>query len=313
MILEGEAMLWALLKGLLELEDPTIHLIRDARLAPLPGRFRTHWTGIDEDPILKFRTVLRQVDAAWPIAPETGGILERLSMEVEDNGKLLLSSRPSSVRIAASKLETHELLSKAGVLVVRTLPLERALKDFFHRLPWVVKADDGAGCENTTIVEHRDQILGFLEVASSRKWVVQPLVEGEPMSLTALFSNGRARLLSVNRQKISREEGGFRLLGLTVNVDVTPSCRALLKAQLEGIAKALPDLWGLVGIDFLWNGHEARILEVNPRLTSAYPGLSGALGINPAALILDLARTGDLSVEPQVPLGSSIELSFITP
>ena len=50
----------------------------------------------------------------------------------------------------------------------------------------------------------------------------------------------------------------------------------------------MPGLRGFVGIDLVW--HEERgpvVIEVNPRVTCAYVGLSAALGRNLAAELLD--------------------------
>ena len=53
------------------------------------------------------------------------------------------------------------------------------------------------------------------------------------------------------------------------------------------IAAAIPGLRGFVGVDFVLGvDGRATVLEVNPRLTSAYVGLSARLGRNLAAEIL---------------------------
>lgn len=51
-------------------------------------------------------------DAVWPIAPETGGILERICRRVESAGKTLLASSGDGVSLAASKFETVKRLEK---------------------------------------------------------------------------------------------------------------------------------------------------------------------------------------------------------
>ena len=57
----------------------------------------------------------------------------------------------------------------------------------------------------------------------------------------------------------------------------------------NGVAKALPGLFGYAGIDVIVTEQGPVVLEVNPRLTTSYVGLGEALGCNVVALVLDLA------------------------
>ncbi len=65
------------------------------------------------------------------------------------------------------------------------------------------------------------------------------------------------------------------------------SRRDALTFVARDVVQAIPGLRGFVGIDIVW--HEQRgpvVIEVNPRLTCAYIGLSAALGRNLAAELL---------------------------
>jgi predicted ATP-grasp superfamily ATP-dependent carboligase len=53
------------------------------------------------------------------------------------------------------------------------------------------------------------------------------------------------------------------------------------------VAKGIPGLRGFVGIDVVWHSRCGPVLiEVNPRVTCAYVGLSAALGRNLASDLL---------------------------
>jgi predicted ATP-grasp superfamily ATP-dependent carboligase len=59
----------------------------------------------------------------------------------------------------------------------------------------VVKPDDGVGCEGARILETEDAWKTWAaETGDLARYAVQPLIEGEPLSLSALFARGKARL-----------------------------------------------------------------------------------------------------------------------
>jgi predicted ATP-grasp superfamily ATP-dependent carboligase len=53
-------------------------------------------------------------------------------------------------------------------------------------------------------------------------------------------------------------------------------------------------LWGYVGVDLVLTGDGPVVLEINPRLTTSYCALRPALGLNTAALVLDLLKGAPL-------------------
>jgi predicted ATP-grasp superfamily ATP-dependent carboligase len=62
-----------------------------------------------------------------------------------------------------------------------------------------------------------------------------------------------------------------------------------LHALAAAVHRALPGLRGFVGIDVVWHARRGPVaIEVNPRVTSAYVGLSGTLRRNLAADVLAL-------------------------
>lgn len=281
---DGEAMWRALVADLSVLSGVRVVTLRDRRLA-LPDLAGVELVATDADGFeADFRRCLDGADAVWPVAPESDAILERLSETVLAAGKRLLGCRPEAVRVAASKLATARCLAAAGVPAAdtRAEPLVLASAG-----PVAAKPDDGAGC---------DGVRRFPDPAAAEAWrrahggagyVYQPWLAGTPRSLAMLCCDGGARLLTVNRQHLRAEAGGFRLDGVTVNDRSDPDGRYARLA--EGVAAALPGLWGYVGVDFVdTEAGEPVVLEVNPRLTASYAGLARALDRNPAGLVLAL-------------------------
>lgn len=304
---EGEFMLAALLRDLSGLPEVNIVALRDGRLPTASGALpQTEWSVLEngEDAEHRFGQALADCDAAWPIAPETGGLLERLCRAVETSGKGLLTSPAAAVNIAASKLATARRLEAHGVPVVPTRPLDA---DARPALPVVVKPDDGIGCEGARIIETPEAWGVCADTLAGRNHIVQPLIEGAALSLSALFAQGQAVPLSVNRQYIARMDGGFVLQGCGVNA--VEAGTAAFAQLAQDIAAALPELWGYAGVDFILTPEGPRVLEINPRLTTSYAGLAHSLGINPAGLVLDLWQQGRLP-EPDTLSRTRVEITL---
>jgi predicted ATP-grasp superfamily ATP-dependent carboligase len=305
---EGGLMRDALLRDLSDIPEVRPVALRDARyavaaaMAPLAD-----WIAVVEpgEAGQRFRERIEAADAVWPIAPETGGVLEHLCREVERAGKPLLTSPTAAVRIAAGKRATAERLEAHGVPVVPTVPWEASAPP--PSFPVVVKPDDGAGCEGTRLLETPEDWDRFAETRPAGPYVVQPLVEGEALSLSVLFGHGQARLLSGNRQRVVRERGGFVLKGCWVNA--IEDDLGVFRTLAERLGQVLPELWGYAGVDLIRSERGLHVLEVNPRLTTSYAGLRRSTGLNPAKLVLDLWREGKLP-EFEATAGQPVEISL---
>jgi len=60
-----------------------------------------------------------------------------------------------------------------------------------------------------------------------------------------------------------------------------------LRRLAQQVAQALPGLKGFVGIDLVWHATQGPVvIELNPRVSCAYVGLSERLGRNLAAEVL---------------------------
>ena len=282
---EGDLMVSALLRDLRDVPGARLSTSRDRRLPPVPG-IAAIAPAPGEEPWALYARGAGAADAAWPVAPETGGALERLARDTLALGKRLIGSRPDAVRLTASKRETVRALDAAGIPVVPTFTAGEGLPAFAGT--WVVKPDGGAGCEGVRTLPNRRAAAEYL--AEDPSLVAQPWVEGPALSLSLLCGDGRAALLSCNRQHVRHVDGRLLLRAITVNALADRDGRL---ARLAGhVAAAIPGLWGYVGVDLVLAAEGPVVLEINPRLTTSYCGLRAALGVNVAALVLDLLDTG---------------------
>lgn len=265
---------------------PDILTTCDERL-PLAGAIPV---GLDTSAWVLWRTLADEADVIWPVAPETGGILADLVRMLAASGKPVLASTPEAILIATSKLETARRLALAGVPHIPTYPLAEAPDIPGAR---ITKPDDGAGCDATFLWP-----AGVPAIPEATAGVViQPYVAGEAASLCVLVQAGEARLLTVNRQHIVVQDGRLSLSGLTVGAWADDGQLAGLTRQ---VVAACPGLDGFIGIDIILTEAEPVVVEINPRLTTAYAGLGRALGLNPATLLATFAAGAAGASRPAV-------------
>jgi tyramine---L-glutamate ligase len=281
---EGDAMLAALLVDIEMLGDWHVITTRDARLPPLASGVSVVpvTTNVDE----VWQRCLKEVDAVWWIAPETDGQLERLNAMALCAGKQVIGCAPAAVALTANKLDLTRKLADCGLPVIPTWPLTAAPNP--GASGWVVKPVDGAGCQHTywcrdlQTYDELAQSLYGLEAS----FVVQACHAGVPASFSLLCANGRASVLACNKQLIEIENNRFSYVGSVVNA--FPELCAGFAALADDLARAIPGLWGFVGVDVILMEHGPVIVEVNPRLTTSYVGLRQAIASNPAERILAL-------------------------
>lgn len=294
LVREADLMLRALLRDFAN-QPVTLLTTRDPRLPPLEG-VATLVPTAQEDGTALFSRALDQVDAAWPTAPETDGILESLARLTLMRGRVLVGCRPDAIAVAASKARTAATLAAAGIAAVPTFTSPDQVPDWPG--PWVVKPDDGAGSDDTRRVADWTEARMRL-TARPGHYVAQPWLAGVPLSLSLLCQGAGMELLAVNRQRVTIAAGVVRLEGLEVNAEPDADGRHLALARR--IRDALPGLLGYVGVDLLATEHGPVVLEINPRLTTSYCALRAARGVNVGARAF-AAAVGATDIPP-LPLG----------
>ncbi len=273
----GASMRDAMVADALQIEGCNVTAATCARAGALPHGAAGVQAHAGESPAAFVARQSAAHDVVWLIAPETDGLLASLQRAVEP--ARWLGCDAASIALASSKRATTEHLAAHGVLT------PRAFADDPSTRRWVTKPDDGAGATDTRL--HAD--LSAARDHARPSMVIEPWVEGAAMSLSLLCRPANFELLSVNRQQIAIDgQGHVSFEGVAIDLHAATGAQG---AKCERIARevvrAIPGLRGFVGIDLVW--HEGRgpvVIEVNPRVTCAYVGLSAALGRNLAAELL---------------------------
>jgi tyramine---L-glutamate ligase len=303
---EGKLMLEALLDNFTLLTDIDLLIMLDQRLVDTVNtlHYATAVINAEHHSHSEFAQLIAGCDAVWPIAPEFDGILQSLCQTVEQSGKLLLTSPSNVVKATGNKYQTYLHLQKYAIATVPTCLLadDKTLSDEIPAIiashyptdsnEWIIKSIDGVGCSDSWIIT---DLLDINAINAKENYIIQPHMHGQKSSLSCLFKNGMAWIISINAQQFSVIDKRYHLTALMVNHN--PDIDRY-QDLADDIAYAFPELWGYVGIDLIETPLQTWVLEINPRLTTAFVGIEAALGINIADAVLQLLA-GPPTLKPQ--------------
>lgn len=298
MLPEGTLIRDALLTDLEELPGVSTILAHDDRLPPPTQDSVPVRKG--DDPWICWSSLAQEADVVWPVGPETGGVLARMVRLMRESTDRMVAPSSAAVDLVTSKFRTARILAQYDIPHVPTYPLEGVPSDLKGDL--ITKPDDGAGVENTRAWPNRDAL------PRSGRLIVQPYVHGTPASLTVLVRPDSVTLLTVNRLHISHLVGVISLTGVTVGGISDEDGK--LAALAQRVVAAFPGLSGIIGIDVILSPTGPVVVEVNPRVTTAYAGLHASLGVNPAAFLPELIRDGRPPSLPHMPPPSPVEIKI---
>lgn len=273
----------------------------DKRLADLPLVADEIIRITPDQHAVTFSSVLDQSDAAFIIAPETEGILARLSTQVQEAQVLLLGSSPEAVRIAANKWTCYQRFLQSDLPTPPTRLSSVADATLMAReigYPLVIKPMDGVGCKGVCMVANESELaaaLNILRQATHREeMILQGFINGIPASVSLLAVDDQSFPLSLNRQTIAAG-CPFIYQGGTVPFIHPSEERACSVAQAA--VRLLPGLKGYVGVDLILADGDVWLIEINPRLTTSYLGLRRVLKLNLVQAIWQACLQGVLPGE----------------
>jgi predicted ATP-grasp superfamily ATP-dependent carboligase len=249
-------------------------------------------------------------DAVLIIAPETGRTLNSLVELVEKTGKVSLNCESSAISEVADKKVLYQVLEKNHLPIPNTLTLhvnddlteiKCSIKTEL-RYPLILKPVDGVSCSGLSIVEEEAQVekaIKRIKAESAEKnFVIQEFIEGEAASVSLLSAKGKVLAISLNQQTInagapdeaSCYEGG--------SVSFDHPIKQVAFAVAERVVGCFEGLRGYVGVDFILAKDKVFVVDVNPRLTTSYAGLSRVANFNVAEAIVNAIMKGEFPYEP---------------
>jgi len=225
----------------------------------------------------------RSADWTLIVAPETDGILASRAAAVRAAGGRVLAPHEAFLAIAADKQATIDALAAAGVAV----PAGRALAacepvPAGFRMPSVRKDRDGVGGDGLAIL--RSATVAQSQAASR----LESFVAGTPFGVAVLCGPGGLWPLPPMRQRFSQGDSPLYLGGdpwgdrpgtdRAIQLAARAVAAVARAAAIRNPSEGAPCGW--VGVDMIigarHDGTEDRVLEINPRLTTSFLGVSVA-------------------------------------
>ena len=302
---EGLMMLHALVRDCRKISDLEITITLDKRI-----EFQADWVHIvrlneEHDYMRVVEKNARQHDITWVIAPESDDTLVSLVEMLERHNVSLINCDSNSIELCSDKLRCDQFLTSRGIQVVPSLTSAQ-MQNFDQAV--IVKPRKGVGCVGMIKFAFGSDALKYMQniLLHPADYYAQPFITGQHKSLSLLCLDGRAIILSCNTQTINFDHPIMLTSCVTNAVTVTIQ----MKQLAEKIAMELPGLRGYVGVDFIETTEHLYVVDINPRLTSSYVGLSQCLFNNPAQLCIKMHTNNILpDVIERLPTKAEVDIA----
>jgi len=242
---EGFSMLFHLCKDLSKFFD--ILTILDPSL-------KKYIKGVKDES--NFDEALDKADFSLIIAPEHDGSLENFVRRAER--KISFNCKADTIKIVSDKYHLYSNLEKKGLKVAK----------YEGKFPVVLKPRKGTSCYNIRLIKDEKE----LESINLKDFIIQEFIPGISLSLSIIVrENEDYDLLSVNEQRVHLGYKSSQYLGGIVPY---PLEKKELKNLIEIIISSFRGLRGYIGVDLVFDGKEFYVMDLNPRITTSYLGLS---------------------------------------
>ncbi len=316
---EGNEMLLAVLRECCSLAvvDPVI--LRDSRLPLINfgnnnADVYIHIVETKENYLSLWQQCLAESDAVLIIAPETDNSLYQLHQQAMAFDSVILGCQLDAIMLASNKLYCDKHLKYHAIPAAPSCSAQAWQNASFDAVNgYIVKPVDGAGCIDTLIFNDKAQLEQYLlwqDEQVLRQTLIQGYVEGIALSLSLLISKADVLVLAINRQYIRQNDNMLTFHGCLVN-DLDSHYLTLSQSTslAQQVKQAIPGLWGFVGIDIVLGSGGPIIVDINPRLTSAYLGVGRSLSLNLIALLLTMKSQG-IDALPAISQRQQVDISL---
>lgn len=281
-------MLLALIEDFAAVCD-TVHVAIDPRFH-LPERPNVRPFAVSPDTPLwsQWIRAASGCDHALVVAPETDGVLAQSVAMLQAAGIGMLNGFGDFLRTASNKFETARIFAIAGVPHPPTWTYKSVPTDSLPEAKrWVVKPRDGCGTENVTVYPTIEKAI---DAAHNTPHLIQPWIEGRPVSVAVIVGHNETTVLPAVGQNIVAEDIGYKGGFGPLEEDDQRRAATLARTAIQSLPRTIR---GYIGLDLVL-GHDPAddcVIEVNPRVTTSYVGLRRIVEGNLAARMLGTERS----------------------
>ncbi len=238
-----------------------------------------------------FLKAVAETDRQLVIAPETGGILARLSRLVREAGGHPLGASVGAIELASDKLRLAEHWRDNGVPTPPTSGREPTVCEVF---PVVWKPRDGAGAVATFRLDRPTDVARCRAVREAEghagDMIMQAFAPGRAASVAFLTGPGVAVPMAPTFQHVS-DDGRFGYEGGELPIPPELAKRAVRLGRTA--IGCVTGLSGWVAVDLVLgdaaDGSADYAIELNPRLSVSYVGVRALADFNVAAAMVRAA------------------------
>lgn len=283
LLAEGTAMLEAVLSDLLQIPgiqvrtcvQPGLLTAPEFQQAEQEQRLYIQRVNQPEAEPEYFRQACQQSDLVWVIAPESDDLLLTRTRWAVETGACVLGPDPTTIQLTSDKWQLYQVLQKAGIPTIETALLSEAA-ELPNRFPCLVKHRWGAGGMGLLRFNQPEEWHNWFagKQAGTADLIWQPWLEGKSLSAAALIQDARCELLPIGEQTLCWEPR-FLYQGGRIPARLEPDARSAILELISQTCDLLPGLAGYVGFDILLPDRAPQapvLVEINPRLTTAYTG-----------------------------------------
>ena len=214
---------------------------------------------------------------------------------IEQSGALVLLNNPDLIRLCSDKWLFYQCLIKNNSPYA--IPTSLEFDEKLHQFPLLLKPRMGSGSKGIKIVKNIDELKEYLS-GFGPGMMIQPLIGTvEEEYTTSAFFDRNSQLCAFNTLKRKLSQTGFTESAETVEVD--------------GIHDALLHLGkifmpvGPTNFQFRVDGGQLKLLEINPRISSA-TSLRTAFGYNESAMSVELLLHDRVPSQPLLKRGYAV-------
>ncbi len=191
--------------------------------------------------------------------------------------KNMFNNKPDIMEKTNDKLKISEKFKSMGIPHPRTSMLKEALGLEF---PLMIKPRFGSGGMKNTLIRNEEELDLFSQENNPEEFIAQEFVEGIPCSASLISTGEDSEIVALNEQLIGIP--WLTRLPFAYCGNITPF-QTKLDDKMINYAKQIArefKLLGSNGIDFILNGKDLSVIEINPRFQGSLDTVEISTGIN---------------------------------